>query len=137
MDKRPIKHTATVSRISNGNIEATISVSTACDGCHAKSSCGSADGKTRTIDIPYEGNDLQVGDTINILGDAAMGNSAVTFAYIVPFILVMLTLIVSLNIFHLSEISAGGYSLLILPLYYIVLYMLKDKFKKKYTFRIN
>lgn len=137
MRKPPIKHKAVVSKISEDSIQASIAITTACDGCHAKSSCGMTDNKTRLIDIPYTGDQLNLGDHIQITGDASIGNRAVFYAYILPFLIVMLVLILSLSVLHTTETEAGSYSLLSLPIYYLALFLFKKTFSKKYTFRIN
>lgn len=136
MDKKLIKHNVTVSKVANDYIETTIAVSTACDGCHAKSSCGTSSDKTRIIRVPYKGHDIKLGDHINIIGDSSMGLGAVFFAYILPFLLVMASLIISLSFLHLSDTMAGALSLLVLPIYYFILFLFKHKFEQKYTFRI-
>lgn len=135
MPEAVIKHAGIVSRITDNEIEATIAVSTACDGCHAGSSCGMAGNTSRIITISHSDKDVKMGDQVNIVGSRSAGISAVIFAYILPFIAVMLTLILSLS-FGTPELRAGLYSILILPPYYLVLYFFREKFEKKYTFRI-
>lgn len=136
MTRAIIKHKGTVSKLTDHNIEATIAVSTACDGCHAGSSCGMSDNNSRIITISHSEKNVSIGDHVSIVGSQSSGLSAVFFAYVLPFIAVMSTLVVSLSIFNTSELRAGLYSILILPPYYLVLYFFKEKFEKKYTFRI-
>ena len=135
MSEAIIKHTGFVSKIADHEIEATIAVSTACSGCHASSSCGMSESTSRVITISHSEKSVNVGDFVDIVGSRATGISAVFFAYILPFIVVMFTLVLSLSL-KTPELRAGLYSILILPPYYLVLYFFKEKFEKKYTFRI-
>lgn len=131
-----IKHNGIVSKIADHKIEATIAVSTACAGCHAGSSCGMSDNSSRVITISHSERNVNIGDSVSIVGSQSTGLSAVFFAYILPFIIVMTTLVLSLSLLTTSELRAGLYSILVLPPYYLVLYFFKEKFEKKYTFRI-
>jgi sigma-E factor negative regulatory protein RseC len=67
--------------------------------------------------------------------EKTMGNKAVLYAYFLPFVILLTTLIVMLSIFH-NEAVAGLTSLAILIPYYFILFLQRDKIKKKFTFRI-
>lgn len=136
MAKTDIKHTGIISKVTDNKIEVTIAVSTACSGCHAASSCFMADNSTRIISINKTNQEVNIGERVNVVGSRSIGLNAVFFAYVLPFIAVMLTLVFSLSIENTSELRAGLYSILILPPYYLVLYLFKRRFEKKYTFRI-
>lgn len=131
-----IEHTGFVSETTDNEIKVSITVSDACSGCGAKSSCGMVDHKSRIITLANPGTVFHVGDRIHIEGAQAMGLKAVFFAYVLPFLLVLLTLIVSLSCLRLTELLSGLYSVLILVPYYFILSLFKGKLKKKYTFRI-
>lgn len=136
MKQADIKHTGIVSKTTREQTEVSIAVSTACAGCHANSSCGMSDTESRIITVNNTDNHFNIGDKVNVVGARSTGMKAVLFAYILPFFAVLITLIVSLEAFHLSEPRAGLYSLLVLLPYYLILFLLKGKFEKKYTFRI-
>jgi len=136
MANSTIKHSGIVSKLTPQGVEVNIAVSSACAGCHAGSSCGMADNKARVIQVSRPHRRLSVGEQVEIEGAQSTGLGAVFFAYILPFLITMLTLILSLALFHTNELRAGLYALLVLPLYYLVLYLFRGKFEKKYTFRI-
>ncbi|MFC2152872.1 SoxR reducing system RseC family protein, partial [Bacteroidota bacterium] len=56
--------------------------------------------------------------------------------YVLPFILVLSLLIVLTTITE-NEAVAGISALAILVPYYLILFLLKDKIRKKFTFTIN
>ena len=60
--------------------------------------------------------------------------NAVFFSYVFPFILIMLTLIITTN--FVKEWIAGLVSLFILIPYYFMLFVLKDTFKKAFKISI-
>ncbi len=136
MNQSIIEHKGIVSKITDTTIETTITVSTACSGCHAKGSCGMSDNQSRIISVTKSDQNVNIGDQVNIVGSETMGMKAVLFAYVLPFAAVLFTLVLSLYVLNVSEIRAGLYSILILPPYYLILYLFKGKFNKKYTFRI-
>ncbi len=62
-----------------------------------------------------------------------LGHRAVFWAYILPFMIMMLTLV--MMSFFFEEWMAGLVSLMVLVPYYALVYALKDYFKK--TFKIS
>lgn len=135
MPEKIIKHTGFITSVSDQVIEASVVVSSACSGCHASGACGVSDSSSRTITIEQFQGSYKVGDFVNIVGAQSIGMSAVLFAYVLPFIAVLITLIVSLQL-GASDLKAGVFSLLVLPPYYLIIYLFKGRFEKKYTFRI-
>jgi sigma-E factor negative regulatory protein RseC len=66
----------------------------------------------------------------------SLGGKAVLLAYIIPFIIMMLSLII-LTLLNFSELFAGLFSIGILAPYYLVLYLLKNKLSKTFKFTIS
>ncbi len=138
MTEKVIDHTGYISNISTQEIEVTITVSSACSSCHAKGACTSADSAERIITIRNTGkSSYKMGDIVSVTGAQSLGMSAVFFAYIIPFLLVFISLLIFTELSEVSEIQSGLLSLLVLPPYYIGLYFFKEKLEKKYTFTIN
>lgn len=99
-----------------------------CDGCKAQSACG-VDGGDKMVYVKLdESIDLNTVITVGI--DKKKGLVAVIYAYVLPFLLVLITLIV--GSFFLSESVAGLLSLAILIPYYILLYFLRAAFTEKF-----
>lgn len=61
---------------------------------------------------------------------------AVFFAYILPLLLVLSTLVITL-IFTASETSAAIYSLAVLIPYYLVLMLFRRSFARRFSFKIK
>lgn len=136
MHSEAIIHQGTVKRVFGDNVEVEIQTGSACAHCSATDQCVSSDSKTRNITVTnYRGSVLSEGDEVTIKSDNNNGLTAVLFAYFVPFILVVLTLFI-VNYFIKNEAIAGGAALGILVPYYFVIWIYKNKLRKKFTFKI-
>ncbi len=76
------------------------------------------------------------GDQVNLIMQKSMGGKAVFLAYVLPFLLVLVSLIVLTSVLK-SEGMAGLISLVVVIPYYIFLYLQRDKLKKTFHFRIE
>jgi sigma-E factor negative regulatory protein RseC len=115
----------------------SITSQSACAACHSKAICGMTEGKDKTIEVPRKRNDdFKIGDEVEVLMEKSIGSKAVFIGYIIPFFMLLITLIVSLELFQ-SEIISGILSITILAVYYFSLYYLRDKIKKNFKFSIR
>ncbi len=134
--KDEISHSGIVESVENGHVRVRIMQSSACAGCHAKSLCSSSESKEKIIDV-YESSPLcGVGERVTIVGTASMGTFAVVIAFVVPLILLVLTIVIGMKGFALSELASVGGGVLILAAYYLVLWMNRDRISRKLVFRI-
>ncbi|OQX76038.1 MAG: hypothetical protein B6D61_09395 [Bacteroidetes bacterium 4484_249] len=132
-----IKHSGIIKDIDSQQYYVSIIAQSACAACHAKSVCNVTELQEEIIEIPKEETDsYKIGDRVEILMEKSLGPKAVMLGYVIPFLLLLTTLIISLNIFD-SEGAAGLLSLGILIPYYLVLYWVKDKLKKTFIFKIR
>jgi len=99
-----------------------------CDGCKAQSACG-VDSGDKIVHVKMN-KSIDLNDVITVGIDKKRGLTAVIYAYVLPFLLVIITLIVG-TVF-LPESIAGLLSLAILIPYYILLYFLRTVFKEKF-----
>jgi sigma-E factor negative regulatory protein RseC len=132
-----ISHSGRINEITRDKISVTIVSESACAACHAKGFCGVADSKEKVIEMKNTGTtEYKVGDCVNIEMQKSMGLKAVFYGYILPFIILMATLLGTLNATN-NEGLAGLFSLLVLVPYYFALYMLREKLKAKFEFKIS
>ncbi len=124
-----------IKHIGDGELHVEIVNRSACSDCHAKRACLVMDEKAKMIVVQGKG-DYKIGDTIEVKIDNQLGLKAVFYGYFLPFLLV-LALLIFLMAIGMSEIWAGMISLSILPVYYLIIYLLRDKFKNKFSFRIQ
>ncbi len=131
-----IEHKGIVKSVGKEKIAVSILAQSACSSCHAKSACSLADMQEKIIDINTSDTKYREGELVNLFYEESLGYKALFLAYIIPFFILLLTLIVSLQIFH-EEGIAGLISLLILVPYYLILYFYKEKLRKTFTFKIE
>jgi len=108
----------------------------ACSTCHAKGACTVADFQDKEIEINGFKGTYKPGQEVNILFKQSKGFTALIWAYVIPFFLVLSTLIVILEITS-SELKAGILSLIILIPYYITLYFFRHLLKKVLKFEVE
>lgn len=131
-----IEHTGVVDRIDGKYVRVQILQQAACTECHAKSACTASDSKVKYIDVETIPSQFQIGDTVILYGQSSMGHLAVLLAFVIPFLLILLTLII-LNAFVVNESLSGTLALAMLVPYFLLLSFLKPKLKKKLKFHIR
>jgi len=133
---RQIEHTGIISRIDKTHIQVLIIQESACSGCHANSACSVADMAEKIIEVESTDVTLKVGDKVVLYGQSSMGLLAVLLAFILPFLIILLTLFI-LRFYVASEAISGIISLTTLIPYYIILSFFRKKMKSKFQFNIS
>ena len=131
-----VLHAGVVQEISEKKITVAIINASACSSCHAKGACLASDMKEKEIEIYNFTGDYYPGQHVNIVGRISQGYKAAFYGYVLPFILVFTTLILSISLSQ-SEGLAGVLSLGILVPYYSVLYLFRNKLKQSFEFEIS
>lgn len=78
----------------------------------------------------------RTGDKVTVFLEEKMGAFAVVFAYFLPFIIMISTLFFGYYN-KVSEPVMGLSVLLSLALYFLALYLFRDRFSKKVTFKVK
>ncbi|MFA9370609.1 MAG: SoxR reducing system RseC family protein [Labilibaculum antarcticum] len=135
-DPNKIDHEGTILEIEEGKITVGIVNVSACSACHAKGACSMSDMKDKSIDVIDYSNKFKVGEKVNLSYRESLGWLAMFFAYVLPFVLVVLALILATTITS-NELISGISALAILLPYYIILSFFKRHFKKTFSFTIE
>jgi len=134
--KTDIRHKGFVKKVLKNSLIITIISESACSTCHAKGACTVADHQDKEIEITHFTKNYSVGDEIVVIFQESKGFVALLWGYVLPFFLVLLTLVLSLEITQ-SEFKAGILSLIILIPYYITLYFFRHLLKKVFKFEVE
>lgn len=134
MDEK-VLHAGVVQDVSANKITVAIINASACSACHAKGACLASDMKEKEIEIYNFSGDYHPGQHVNIVGRTSQGFKAAFYGYVLPFILVFTTLILSISLTN-SEGIAGLLSLAILIPYYAALYFFRNRIKRSFEFEI-
>lgn len=131
-----IEHEGVVKNVTAETVEVVILSQSACAGCHARSACGMADTKQKTITTTRPSFPVKSGDKVKIT--AGIGNAvySVILAYVLPVILIIALIIILLKI-GTGETAAATGALTGLIIYFVLLYFNRDRIGKKIKFTIE
>ena len=140
MAKDRIEHEGKVIAIDKDYISVEILNKSACAACHAKGVCGASDQSVKVVEVAQDittlAQDFQVGETVNVVMSPRMGTQAVWFAYVVPLIVLMASILV-FSLCGAGELLMGLGSLGIVALYYLGVFLCRNKISKIFTFSIE
>lgn len=109
----------------------------ACGECHAAGLCGMADLAEKAVEVPTDPYaSYGVGDEVEVVLKATMGMKAVWLAYFIP-LLVMLAVILGLIGLGVREVPAGLCGIGAVAVYYLLLYLFRDRLRNEYIFTIK
>jgi len=109
----------------------------ACAACHAKGFCSLGDSTVKQVELPTRGWDHYApGDEVTLALRASMGHKAVWLAYVLPLVVLVAALLGTLAAGG-SELLAGGAAIAAVALYYLGLWLLRDRLRNTYIFSIK
>ena len=133
-----IQHQGTVESIDGNHIRVRIVQISACASCVAHKYCNSSESKEKMIDVyTKEAASYAGGQSVNVYGTTSMGMRAVLWAFGVPFIVLVAVLYASIMLTGGNEPLSALWALGSLTVYYLILYMCRDKMTKKFVFTIK
>ncbi|MBE9487830.1 MAG: SoxR reducing system RseC family protein [Bacteroidetes bacterium] len=135
--KNDIRHTGVVTSVKGSLAVVKIATQSACASCHAKSACSASDMQDKNIEaqIP-KGMDIKIGDTVDVVISRSVGYIAVLFAYLLPVIILLASVIIVTKMGYTEDIG-GLVGLANMVLYFIVLYLFRKKLNKKISIVIE
>ena len=133
-DIKEITHQGVVSKISSNKITVALKGNVNCEGCKAQSACGVSDSNDKEIEIMNPTQSFQLNESVDVMLKRELGLKAVFWAYVFPFILMIIVLVATS--FFFKEWVSGLLSLFILIPYYFLLYVMKDSFQKAFQVSI-
>ena len=131
-----ISHKGVVERIDGDIVYVRIIQRSACSGCHAQSICTASEAKEKIIEVTDETRQFRVNEPVIISGQSSLGLQAVLLAFVLPLFLVVFAIVIGTNL-DWEETISGLFGLAFLAPYYGVLYLFKDKLKKRFIFTLK
>lgn len=132
-----IKHNGVVDDVEEGCVRVRILQSSACSACKVAVHCNASETKEKIIEVQVADADrYQRGDSVIVVADTAVGFRASLYGYLLPLILMVVSLVAVLKITQ-SEGYAAMSALGILIPYYIGLYLLRNKLRNKLSFSLE
>jgi sigma-E factor negative regulatory protein RseC len=133
-----IKHAGEVIGVEPEKLIVRMSVNSACSGCHAKAECGVDESEDKIVEVAtLAADEYVVGESVEVaLRQKSMGVISVLLAYVIPFFILTL-LLFGISAMGSSEEVAALAALAGVALYYVVLWLLRDRVKKRIEFTIT
>jgi sigma-E factor negative regulatory protein RseC len=129
-----ITHSGFVSEVADGRVKVSLFRPEACGGCQMKDYCGGDNDERQEFEVTANG--YKVGDEVELNMSTATGLRAVLVAYLLPFAVLLVSLVVSLQV-GLTEAQAALVSLSITGFYYVILKMMAGSIKDHFSINIQ
>jgi sigma-E factor negative regulatory protein RseC len=129
-----IKHLGVISKITNGVVTVTLLGNVHCEMCKVKGACGVAKSDIKEIIIDNNSQFFELNEKVEVVLQKNLGLKAVFWAYVMPFILLFLSLIITTAFWN--DWLAGLFSFSILIPYYFLLYFFRNFFKNAFIISV-
>ena len=132
-----IKHRGIVEKVEGSHVVVRIVQTSACAACSAKGLCNASESKEKQIDV-YEVNaSYRIGEEVVLCGTTSMGMRAVFLAFGIPMLLLLVSLFVTMRVTDGDALVSSLVALFAVVPYYLVIYFMKDKLNKTFSFTIE
>ena len=130
-------HTGKVVSMTPKTTTVQIVSQSACSECHAAGLCGLSEYTEKAVEVPTSPSATYgVGDEVQVVLKASMGFKAVWIAYFLPLV-VLLAVALGLIALGVPELVSGLAGLGAVALYYLVVWLLRDRLRNEYVFTIQ
>ena len=137
MAKNEVSHKGIITEITPELTTVEILSTSACAECHAKGMCGMSEQKIKQISVPTDPySDRKPGDEVEVVLKKSMGLKAVWISYVIPLFILMI-LILSLSSVTVHEVYTGLGAIAGVAVYYLVIYLFRDKLAGDFVFYIK
>lgn len=137
MKNSQIEHRGVVECVVPHGVRVVIVQETACAACAAASLCHSAEHKEKVVEAHCsDASRYQKGQEVTVVGDVSLGLQAVLWTYVVPLVLLMTVLMGASRLAGSDGVAALAALASLVP-YYGVLYLLRDRLQRRFSFRIK
>ena len=132
-----IEHQGEIIEIGIDYIMVEIISRSACSSCNAKSMCSMSEAESKVVEVENKGYEMfEIGETVNVILRKSLGFKALYISYLIP-LLILILILLSLSSFGIGELTTGLSIIIALAVYYIGVYLLRDRFKREVVFTIE
>ena len=134
---RDIFHKGRIVSVTPQTTTVEIISESACSSCHAKGLCGLGESRTKAVQLPTSGWDgYREGDEVTLVLKASMGHKAVWIAYVIP-LFVLMAVLLAMLLSGVGELASGLAAISAIAVYYLAVWLLRNKLKNEYIFNIK
>ena len=132
-----IKHRGIVEKVEGAHVVVRIVQTSACAACSAKGLCNASESKEKQVDVYEAGASYRIGEEVVLCGSTSMGMRAVFLAFGIPMLLLLFALFVTMRVTDGDALVSSLVALFAVVPYYLVIYFMKDKLNKTFSFTIE
>lgn len=132
-----IKHAGVVDGVEGECVRVRILQSSACSACKVAAHCNASETKEKIIDVmDADASHYQKGDQVMVVADTAVGFRASLYGYLLPLILMVVTLVGALATTHSEGLAAVSALGILIP-YYVLLFLMRNKLRNRLSFTLE
>lgn len=132
-----IKHAGVVDGVEGECVRVRILQSSACSTCKVAAHCNASETKEKIIDVmDADASHYQKGDQVMVVADTAVGFRASLYGYLLPLILMVVTLVGVLAATHSEGLAALSALGILIP-YYVLLFLMRNKLRNRLSFTLE
>lgn len=132
-----IEHSGVVVSIDGDCADVRILRTSACTSCNVSRICNKTE--SREMNVKVRGmrvSDFKEGDNVVVTIKASMARMAVVYGFGFPLLIMLLSFIIT-KTFCKDDLITSVVSLGMVAVYYVILYLLRDRLDKKFLFEIT
>ncbi len=135
-ETKQIEHKGIITETADNKVKVSIMQDSVCAKCSVKEICDMSEKEEKIIDIQtFDAKSFKSGDKVNVFYKQTLGFRALFLGYLLPFLIVLVSLIIMMLITGQEGLS-GLVALGLLVPYYLILYFKKNKLKKTFAFSV-
>ena len=132
-----IKHAGVVDGVEGECVRVRLLQSSACSACKVAAHCNASETKEKIIDVmDADASHYQKGDQVMVVADTAVGFRASLYGYLLPLILMVVTLVGALAATHSEGLAAVSALGILIP-YYVLLFLMRNKLRNRLSFTLE
>ena len=132
-----IKHAGVVDGVEGECVRVRILQSSACSACKVAAHCNASETKEKIIDVmDADASHYQKGDQVMVVADTAVGFRASLYGYLLPLILMVVTLVGVLAATHSEGLAALSALGILIP-YYVLRFLMIIKLRNRLSFTLE
>lgn len=132
-----IKHAGVVDGVEGECVRVRILQSSACSACKVAAHCNASETKEKIIDVmDADASHYQKGDQVMVVADTAVGFRAGLYGYLLPLVLMVVTLVAVLAASHSEGLAAVSALGILIP-YYVLLFLMRNKLRNRLSFTLE
>lgn len=131
-----IRHSGVVDAVHGQVVTVRILQASACSGCHAAGICRASESKEKLVQVDCsDASSYQVGQNVTVSGQERLAVRALVLAFGMPLLLMLTALVATVTVTGNEKTAAAAAFLVLVP-YYLVLFLMRDRIKKGFVFKI-